>query len=70
MLELVADAVVLGVELVADVVGVVAPLNAAPMFPIGTESEPWIPMPWSGLRSSRGSWCGVPPLSTKSASAL
>ena len=66
MLEVVADAVVLGVELV----GVVAPLNAAPMFPIGTESEPWIPMPWSGLRSSRGSWCGVPPLSTKSASAL
>ncbi len=60
-------AVVVGV-VVVDVVAVV-PLvetaaSAAPTFPTGTLSEPGMPIPLSGLSSSRGNWCVVPALST------
>src|SRR6185312_10691574 len=48
----------------------VAAPTAAPTLPTGTRSEVAMPMPFSGLSISSGSWCVVPPPSTKSASAL
>jgi hypothetical protein len=67
----VAGVVAVVVGVVLGVVAVVVPVvvvetaaSAAPTFPTGTLSEPWMPIPLSGLSSSSGKWCVVPALST------